>query len=68
MIMWCTISIVTMFSGLPWVTETAAKGKVIHETGSSYILDFSEYAKANKYEGNYTAVTVDKDQCIKDEK
>lgn len=64
MIMWCTILVTVMH----FQSETAAKGKVLHETGSSYVLDFSEYAKSKGYEGDFSEVTVDKDKCLKEEK
>lgn len=66
MTVWCTI-IVTLgvTSGLmPDDFETAAKGKVLQETGSHYLVDFSEYAKKQKYIGNYNNKLVDKDKCL----
>lgn len=69
MIMWCTIAVFIMTDmGFAVSHETAAKGKVIHETGSSYVLDFSKYTESKGYKGDYSEVTVDKDKCIKDEK
>jgi hypothetical protein len=44
--------------------ETAAKGKLIQETGDSYLVDFSKYAKKQWYYGDYSKVLVRKDKCL----
>jgi hypothetical protein len=64
MIVWCTI-IVTLGTG--WDSETvwtAAKGKVLAETGTDYAIDFSEYATKQKYQGDYSNKLVDKEKCM----
>lgn len=62
MLLWCLVSI--MLDGSQ--VETSVKGKMMHEAESFYILDFSEYAKKQGYEGDYSSFTVNKDYCTKD--
>lgn len=66
MIVWCTITVTIMSSGLPWVTETAAKGIVKKETEIQYLVDFSEYAQEKDYYGDYKNRLVLKDECVKE--
>jgi hypothetical protein len=46
----------------------AAKGKVIFESSEFYIVDFSQYARQQQYEGAYYSYTVVKDKCTKEDK
>ena len=46
------------------VVDTAATGKVKEDNVHTYVMDFSEYAKKQGYEGEYRYVIVDKDNCI----
>lgn len=68
MLVWCTISVAIMSQslGVPVFVKTAAKGIVIHETGSDYVVDFSKYAKEKDYRGDYSEFTVNKDNCMED--
>ena len=66
MIVWCTVFVVIIGHGLPFQAETAAKGVVKHETGTHYVVDFSEYAKKQNYSGDYSNYTVNKDNCLED--
>lgn len=71
MILWCTLHVFLVCGTGDTVcsVETAVKGKVVDESVMfKYKIDFSEYAKKQKYIGNYSEVTVDRDNCIKDKK
>lgn len=61
-VVWCTLSVV--IGG--FFHETAAKGKVKQETGISYLVDFSDYAKKQGYEGDYSNYTVKKENCLEE--
>lgn len=58
-IVWCLITVTLQGSK----EETAAKGKVIFESSSYYVIDFLQYARQQQYEGAYYNYTVDKDKC-----
>lgn len=70
MLMWCTLHVfILCATNTVCSVETAVKGKVVNQQDFGYInLDFSEYAKKQKYVGNYSNVFVRKDNCIEDEK
>lgn len=62
-IVWCMITVNLFSKG----EETAVKGKVIKENDKVYFVDFSEYARQQRYEGAYYYYAVDKDKCIKED-
>lgn len=47
--------------------ETAAKGYVIGEMPTQYMVDFSEYAKKQGYVGDYSGKMINKDNCVKND-
>ena len=59
---WCTLVVILFGDNV----ETAVKGNIISETKTTYTLDFQEYAKKQKYEGNYSSVVVNKEECIEE--
>lgn len=70
LIVWCTINVVIICIGtsVTCISETAAKGKVISENEQQYLVDFSEYAIKQEYQGDYSHRFINKDNCVKDEK
>jgi hypothetical protein len=63
-IVWCMLTITLNGE----VVETAVKGKVkAYQNPDILFVDFSEYAKKQQYEGNWTELKeVNKDICIED--
>lgn len=70
MIVWCMLFITLNCSSPEFgVCEgnTAVRGKVIKTEPDFYFVDFSEYAKKQKYLGDWSAPRlVEKDTCVKD--
>jgi len=66
MIVWCSIMVMINYGGIPFSAETAAKGKIKTQSYELYVVDFSEYAKMKQYVGDYSALIVKKDKCVKD--
>jgi hypothetical protein len=67
MIIWCFLSLSINYYTEMGGVETALKGKVIKESESSYLVDFSEYAKLQGYTGlNFSNRLVQKDDCVKE--
>lgn len=68
-VVWCmmTVSVLCGIEDVPCVTETTVKGKIVNN-GELYIrVDFSEYAKKQKYLGDWSEPKlVKKDLCIED--
>jgi hypothetical protein len=64
MIVWCMITVILGSGFNAEKLETAAKGKILAETGKHYLVDFSEYATKRKYIGDYSNKLIDKDQCM----
>ena len=67
-IVWCMMT-VALNCGLgekaPCLAETAVKGRLIQSTIEWYLVDFSEYAKKQKYQGNWSEIKmIDPDKCI----
>lgn len=48
--------------------ETAVKGEVLSQTSKTYMIDASEYAKKQKYVGDWSIKLVDKDLCVPEKK
>lgn len=68
-LVWCTITATISIMGTPVKDhETAALGRVRYVFGTSLIVDFSEYAKKQKYIGEYNSITVEDFMCTKEEK
>lgn len=62
-IVWCMITVTLQGSK----EETAAKGKVIKETDNYYLVDFSQYARQQRYEGSYYYYyQVNKNNCTEE--
>jgi hypothetical protein len=59
-IVWCLITVT--LSGAK--VDTAAQGKVIKETKENYFVDFSLYARQQRYEGSYYYYKVYKNECF----
>lgn len=57
----CLITVVVGIFG----SKTEVRGKVLAESGSMYLVDFSADAKKNGYEGDYSENMVEKSKCIK---
>lgn len=64
-IVWCLL-LVPVEDESGFINDTAVKGKVISESKTSYLVDFSEYAKLQGYSGNFNRKLVDKDTCVKE--
>lgn len=63
-----SVAIASSDPNMVWFADTAVQGKVIGEGTKMYQMDFSEYAKKQKYVGDYSNRMVDKDTCIKEKK
>jgi len=61
-IVWCLITVTLQGSK----EETAVQGKIIKVTDENYFVDFSQYARQQRYEGVYYYYEVPKYQCIKE--
>lgn len=63
-IVWCLITIKTGILGVPEEYETSAKGLVTKINGNELSVDFSKYAREQKYIGNYYDIQINEDRCV----
>lgn len=68
MLLICKISVVVLVAmgdgEVPWFVSADVKGKVTSTSTTKYLVDFSEDAKARKFQGDYSAVLVEKNKCV----
>ncbi len=66
MIVTCLISVVVNASGIPWITEVNAKGRVINSSPKAYTVDFTQgLVGTDLFKGpeSYREVVVGKERC-----
>jgi hypothetical protein len=63
---WCLILVsLAPVHGSQYPVETSVKGKLVHATETMYTVDFSEYATAKGYYGNWKQLlTLPSHMCI----
>ena len=69
MLLMCTIMLAIDAGGIAWLSNADVEGKLIKESDSKYLVDFSQGVKEFKLAGkpsDYAKVLVDKDKCVKE--
>jgi hypothetical protein len=67
-IVWCFIIVSMNVNSFNRVeqAETAAKGRVTKVEGDYIYVDFSKYAREQKYIGDYYNIKAKSDECTRD--
>lgn len=60
----CAISVMVNIGGIGLSSKTNLKGKIVSESRSQYLVDFSSEAKKKDFLGDYSEVLVDRDKCV----
>lgn len=61
----CTIMITTKIGGIRILNNADVEGKLVSQSDTKYLVDFTEGAKRLKAEGDYSQVLVNKLDCVR---
>lgn len=65
----CTIAIAINVGGIGFITKADVQGKLLSQSNTKYLMDFSEGVKRYKLAGSpedYKKILVDKTACVKE--